>query len=141
MKRNSRGMTVLELAVAGVLLAALTAVCVKFFAAAAGQRRALAERHAALRVAGNLMERLAARPYDQLTAEKLAQEKLPPQIAAVLPKANLKIDVADAVGPPAGKRITLRMSWPGLDLAAPLSVQLTTWRYPRSPSPSGRGPE
>jgi Tfp pilus assembly protein PilE len=136
MRRNRRGMTLLELAVAGVLLAALTAVCAKFFAAAAAQRRALAERQTALQVAGNLMERLAVRPYEQLSTEKLSQEKLPLWAVAALPKAALKIEVTDAAGPPAGKRIALRLTWSGHDPAAPFCVQLTSWRYPKSPNPN-----
>jgi Tfp pilus assembly protein PilE len=135
MKRNRRGLSILELAVAGVLLAALAVVCVKFFAASATQRRALAERRAALCEAANLMERLAARPYDQLTAKQLAQEKPSSPFAAVLPGTKLQIEVADAAGPPTGKRITLRLTWPGPDPAAPLCVQLISWRYPKSPKP------
>jgi hypothetical protein len=139
MKQKSRGMSLLELAVAGVLLAGFAVVCLKFFAAQVRHRLALAERHVAQQELANLMERLAARPYEDLSTEALAGEKITPRTASVLSNANLKIEVA-ADGPPSGKRITLRITWPGIDPAAPLTVQLTSWRYPASsPSPSGRG--
>jgi Tfp pilus assembly protein PilV len=136
MKLHSRGMSLIEMAVAGVLLAALAALCLKFFVVAAEQRRAMAQRQTALCEASNLMERLAARPWDELSPDKLAQEKLSPEAAAMLPKAELKIDVAETTDAPRGKRITLRLSWPGVDPATPLAVQLTCWRYPRSPIPN-----
>ncbi|MBN2580410.1 MAG: hypothetical protein JXB10_15610 [Pirellulales bacterium] len=136
MKRKPRGMTFLELAVAGALLAVLAAVCLKFLAAQVRQRSALAERQTAQCEAANLMEHLAARPYEELSAEKLAGEKPSAQAAALLPGAELKIEVAAAAGPPPGKRITLRLSWPGPDPAAPYIVQLTSWRYPQPPIPN-----
>lgn len=133
MNKRSRGMSLLEMAVAGVLLAVLAGVCLKFFVAVAAQRRSLAERQTALREATNLMERLAARPWKELTPEKLDELKLSPVAAAVLGEAELKIETTQTADAPAGKRITLRLSWPDTSGAATNAVQLTCWRYEPPP--------
>ena len=64
-----RGMTLLELAVAGTLLGTLLVVCLQLLQATAAQRRAADQRQLALLEVGNVLERLAARPWADLTPE------------------------------------------------------------------------
>ena len=63
MKMTRRGMTLLELVVAGALLGTLLVVCLQLLAATAAQRRAADQRQLAVLEVGNVMERLAARPW------------------------------------------------------------------------------
>ncbi len=64
-------MTLLELAVAGALLGTLLVVCLQLLQATAAQRRLADQRQLALLEVGNVLERLAARPWSDLeTGEK-----------------------------------------------------------------------
>jgi len=118
-----------EVIVAAALLGTLLAVCLQLVAAAAAYRRAADQREAALAALGNVMERLAARPWSELTASAVAKEKLPPAVTAQLPRAVLKIDVAPPAAEPKARQITATLRWEDAkgQLAAPL--RLTTWRY------------
>ena len=98
MKMVRRGMTLLELAVAGALLGTLMVVCLQLLAATAEQRRAADQRQLAILEVENAMERLAARPWAELTPEAVAAPQLSPSIRNRLPGAELKVEVTDAVG-------------------------------------------
>ena len=142
MKR--RGLYLLEMAVAGVLLLTLMTLCVRYFAVTATQRRALDHRQAALGEAANIMERATARPWSDLTAEGLAKISLSPETKAALPEGELKIDLADEdarPSPPAplpkgegkleAKRITVTIRWQDNQGQWTQPVRLTAWRYRR----------
>lgn len=128
MKR--RGFTMLEMIVAAALLGTLLVVSLNMLGAAADWRRAADRRQLALFEAGNIMERIAARPWDQLTDEALADVRLPERIGRRLPGAELKIEVTDSppTEKPASKRIAVSIRW--RDRAGTLlpPVGLTTWR-------------
>jgi prepilin-type N-terminal cleavage/methylation domain-containing protein len=128
-----RGMTLIELAVAAALLGTLLTVSLKMLAASADLRRVTDQRQAAALAAGNLLERLAARPWNELTPELAAAEKLSPEAAGQLPYAELKIEITEQTSDenlPA-KRIAVTLGWrgPGGQPVAP--VKLVTWRYMR----------
>ena len=71
MKR--RGMFLIELGVAGVLLVALSTLCVKYFMVTAAQRLALNQRQTAIFEASNIQERIAAEKFSALTPEMVCQ--------------------------------------------------------------------
>jgi hypothetical protein len=142
MKR--RGIYLLEMAVAGVLLLALMLLCVRYFAVTAAQRRALDHRQAALVEAANVMERVTARPWSDLTTEGLAKISLSPETKMALPDGELKIDLADVdarPSPPAplpkgegkleAKRITVTIRWQDDQGQWSQPVWLAAWRYRR----------
>ena len=70
MKR--RGTTILELAVAGALIGALLVVCLQLLAATAAGRRAADQQQCAILELDNVMERVVARPWAELTTAALA---------------------------------------------------------------------
>lgn len=151
MKR--RGMFLIEMAVAGVLLLALTTLCVRYFAVTATQRRALDQRQTALCEAANIMERLTAEPFSELTSEESAKISLLSETQAALPEGELKIDLADEIvgqpsrlpdnagetpapqqiendiKKPAAKRITVTIRWQDRDGQWIEPVRLVAWRY------------
>jgi hypothetical protein len=129
MKR--RGIYLLEMAVAGVLLLALTMLCVRYFAVTATQRRVLDQRHAALAEAANIMERISARPWSDLTAEGLAKISFLPEIKLALPDGELKIELADEDAKPEAKRITVTIGWQDDAGQRVQPVRLVAWRYAR----------
>ncbi len=75
------------------------------------------------------MERVAARPWSELTAAALAAEPISPSASAQLPGAELKIEVFAPAGDPEAKRLTATVRWPDRDGRSPQPLRLTTWRY------------
>jgi hypothetical protein len=126
-----RGFLLIELLAAGVLLLTLTALCVKYFAVTATQRRTLDQRQTALNEAANIMELLAARPWSDLTAETLAKISLSPESKLFLSDGELKIDIADEDTKPAAKRITVAIRWQDANGNWNQPVRLVAWRYQR----------
>ena len=128
---NRRGMMLLEVIVAGSLLAVLMAICVQLLSAAADQRHAADQRQCAIEELANLMERIAARPWADLTEAVATQEQetLSASAESQLPGAELKIEIVAEPEEPDAKRITASLRWQNRNgqYVAPLS--LTTWRY------------
>jgi Tfp pilus assembly protein PilE len=129
MKR--RGMFLIEMAVAGVLLLALTALCVKYFAVTAAQRRALDQRQAALIEAGNVMERIDTVGWGDLSTERLSKMSLSPETKLALPEGEIKIDLGNEDAKPAAKRITVTIRWQDNEGRWTQPVRLVAWRYQR----------
>lgn len=124
-----RGMTVIELTVAVMLLAAVFAMLGPTLTWVRQQRRVADDRQLALLELANLGERLSLRTYDELTPELLGQVTLPEEAAAELDAATLSASIADEAEPVA-KRITLELAWSedGVRPVAPL--RLVLWRFP-----------
>ncbi|MBU4273499.1 MAG: hypothetical protein KKA28_16690 [Planctomycetes bacterium] len=124
-------MTILELVVAGALLGTLLVVCLKMIGAVADWRRESDRRQLALFEAANLMERVADRPWDELTPEAVAAVRLPDNIRERLPGAELKIEVSDSPPErkPPSKRIAVSIRW--RDRAGRMlpPVSIATWRF------------
>jgi Tfp pilus assembly protein PilE len=127
MKR--RGFLLTEMIVAVVLLMALTMLCVKYFSVTATQRKALDQRQTALHEAANIMERLGVKPWDELTAEKLSEISLSPELKSALPEGEIKIELADENAKPTAKRITITIRWQDQSGQWTQPVRLVAWRY------------
>ena len=125
-----RGFLLMEVIVAAAVFGALLTVCLQLVSAAAAQRRAAQQRAAALTELGNVMERLATRPWPELTAAAAA-EKLPPDLAARLPGAVLHVAVATPAAEPAARQVTATLSWEDRNGKPVAPLRLTTWRYRR----------
>jgi hypothetical protein len=127
----------LETAVACVLLVALAGVCLKSFAAAAAQRLAIDQRQIALREASNLMEKLAAIPWDDLDklSDNAADKSFAETAQKTLPKeldgGEVKIEIVAAEGEPAAKRLAVAIRWQDKANQWVQPVRLTAWRYRR----------
>ncbi|MGW8256392.1 MAG: type IV pilus modification PilV family protein [Thermoguttaceae bacterium] len=124
-----RGMLLLELIVAAVLLSAFATVCVHYFAVAAVQRRVLVQRQTALQEAANVMEQLASLAWSDLTAERVSKISLAPEIQKYLPEAALKIELAEEKAGPPAKRITVLIRWKAQNNLWLQPVRLVAWRY------------
>lgn len=77
------------------------------------------------------MERIAARPWAELTTAVLSQEKLSSSAVGPweLPGAELKIEVFTSADEPNAKRITAALRWQDRSGQLIAPVTLTTWRY------------
>jgi hypothetical protein len=124
-------MTLLELAVAGALLGTLLVVCLQLLQATAAQRRSADQRQLALIEVGNVLERLAARPWAELTPKSVANEKPSAWLGNRLRGAELKIEVTTPAGEPDVKRIAVSLRWQDRNGRYLPPIGITTWRWKR----------
>ncbi|MDX1944335.1 MAG: hypothetical protein SFU86_02935 [Pirellulaceae bacterium] len=97
---------------------------------AAGQRRASEQRRLAGQEVANLAERIAARPYRELTGEWLASQTLSAEMRAAAPQAALLALLTSEEDPVPGRRVRIEVSWPN-SVGQPVEpVGLTVWKYP-----------
>ncbi len=127
--RRRGGATVPEAIVGMVIAIAVLAAVAQLLALASQQRRVAAQRAAAVREAGNLMEDLMSRPWADVTAEKLAAVALSESCQHNLPGGRLQVAVASEDESTA-KRIGIRIDWQNPSGQRGEPVRLTAWRYP-----------
>lgn len=130
-----RGFTMLEMVAAAAMLLALLAVSLKFFHATADYRRTVRQREMATQEVANLMERLAAIPWKELTAGKAQRVELSELARRTLPGAKLTIEVIQPADEPAAKRIAVALAWEDASRRLGQPVRLTAWRYRGSGGP------
>ena len=124
-----RGVSLIELAAAGVLLAVILAVCAQFFRATAIQRRGLEARRVAMQEVANLMERLCARPWEEITPESPGPIEPSEEGRKALADGQVEIDVFQPDDEPSAKRITVVLRWQPQPDQPPRSVRLVAWKY------------
>jgi len=119
---------ILHEAMMAVGLAMLLAVGVTQLVVAVAQQRRLARQYAiATREAGNLLEHIAARPWESTTSEDLASVTLPEACVQHLPDASLSIEAMEEDS--ATRRITIVIRWQNTLETAPDSVRLVGWKF------------
>ena len=127
MKRN--GFTLLEVSVALFVLAALTTLCLQFFAAASDQRRQVFAHLTATQEAANLLERVEALGWNELTAANAAKLQLSTQARQTLPDPRVELLVDGPSGTPPAKRVAASIYWRPLPGEPEREVRLVAWRY------------
>jgi len=128
-----RGFTILELFVATSILVVLMGVCLKWFTAAATQRRAAEYRQAAMGEAANVMERLAAQPWDEMTGEKAAKWTLSSDARQHLPQSALAVQITQPPAEPGAKQVVVTVRWRARPETPESQVRLVAWRF-RAPT-------
>ncbi len=131
MNNMRRGFSLIEIAVAAALLAVLIGVSAQMVVATNAQRPALEKRAIALQQAANIIERVTAWPWQDITAERLASVKLAPSVTELLPGAALKLSVEPAVDAPPGKHVRVEISWTNAAGGTDSPVRLNYWAYAR----------
>ena len=124
-----RGALLLELVVAGALLGTLMVISLQLLAATAEQRRVADQRQLALFEVENAMERLAARPWNELTPQAAAAGQLPPSVRDRLPGAEVKVEVTAPPAEPLAKRIAVSLRWQDNAGQFVKPVRIVTWRW------------
>jgi Tfp pilus assembly protein PilE len=127
-----RGMTLMELAVAGVLLGTLLVVCLQLLMATAAVRKSVDQRQLAVLEVGNVMERVAARRWGELTPQAAAAQRLSDSARDRLPGVELKVEISEptpAPKAPPAKRITVSLRWQDRTGQYLPPIIVTTWRY------------
>jgi prepilin-type N-terminal cleavage/methylation domain-containing protein len=123
-----RGMTLLELVVAAALLGTVMVVCLQMLAATTHQRKVADQRQLALLEVENAMERLAVRPWNDLTPQTPAAQ-LSPAVRGRLPGADLKVEVTASAAESLAKRIAVSLRWKDDSGQFTKPVTIVTWRW------------
>ncbi len=126
-----RGVSMVEMIVAACLLTCAMAMVAQVIGRSAARRRDAGHHRIAVQEAANVMERLAVRPFDELTPDGVADEQLSPQAGQSLPEGVVEVHVTEAAGEPDARRIEVEIRWRGRSAQPDPSVELVTWRYRR----------
>jgi hypothetical protein len=132
-----RGSLLVEVAMAAALLMVAMSLTIKVLGFVAHERRASERRQRALVEVANLMERITAYPFDEVTPGLAAKLTLSPAGRQSLPDSGLAVDVAGSE-PGAGRsarRIAIRLRWHGPDGEWVAPVRLTSWIERRRQGP------
>jgi len=124
-----RGFTMVEILASVVMLATAMSLTVQLLGALAAERRAAERRLCAVQEVANLMERVSARPWEEVTPESLRAVKLSPVALRALPGAELAATVDDASADEGEKRIDLRLKWRDRAGGWTAPVRLSAWVY------------
>ena len=122
--RGRRGFTLIEVGVAGVLLLTTMAMTAQVLGRLAAERRAADRRREAVQEAAIVLERLAARPWAELTPESARALRLSEPARRALPGGELAVDIAEHDGL---KRIRVAVRWPGRAGGPEAPARLTAW--------------
>ena len=119
--RRRRGLTIVEIGVSIVLLAAAMTLIAQILLVTARTRREIQRQQIAALELGNAMERLARLPADRADDSTVQNLKLSEEAVARLPKAKLSGTATRTADD--GKRIHLELTWDGG------VARLTSYRY------------
>lgn len=129
-----RGFGLIEMTITVMLLGVGMVVTMQVVGWVANERRGVERRERAVLEASNLLERAAARPWDELTATALDALPLGEATARALPGASLAWKVAEVDGPAPSKRITVEIRWRNHSGNTEAPVRLVAWVYRREGS-------
>jgi len=126
-KSPRRGSVAHEVTMAVVLAVSVMLGVAQISAFVSQQRRILQHQTIAQRAAGNIMEQLIVRPWNELTPETAAALQLSQQTKSRLPGARLQVRIDDDESD--GKRVTVEIDVSfGEHRAAP--TRIVAWKYP-----------
>ena len=131
MKYKRRGVSLIEIAVATILLATLITISLQFLVRGRLQRGAVERREAALQAAGNAMQHLTALDWAEVTPEAAATIALDPDAAAATGGGSVKASVDAVPAEGAAKRIVVEIHIPQHGGGEQARVRLTSWVYQR----------
>ena len=135
--RNRRGSLLAEVAIATTVLVIVMGMTVKVMSTVAHERRAASDRQQGSLEVANLMERITAHPFEQVTPELARRMSVSDRARQSLREGELAIEISgggkNATGSQRAKRVMTRLRWkgPGGQWQAP--VRLTSWIEPGRP--------
>lgn len=127
--RHRRGISVLEVTLALLVLGVAITGLVQLIATAAAQRRVSETRRLAAQEVANQAERLALLSWDELTAERLAAVQPSELLLATVPTARLQATVTPEAGLPEAKRVRIEVQWTDASGQSPAPIGLTVWKH------------
>jgi Tfp pilus assembly protein PilV len=125
-----KGSMLIEVTMATVLLIIIMSVALKVMGFAARERAAADRRQRALFEAANVMEKMAAYSFAEVTPERALQMTLSDAARLGLPGCELKVDVSTADSASRGgpaKRVAVLVRWRDQSGEWASPVRLTSW--------------
>jgi hypothetical protein len=107
----------------------LMAVCLQMLATTAAERRAVERRAVALQEAANIVERIAALPWEQLTPERLAAMELSRSVQESLPGGVAQVSLEPVEADPRARQIRVEITWVHRADNSQAPVALSFWAY------------
>lgn len=126
-KTPRRGFVLHETLMAVGLAMALAVGIAQLLVIVAQQRRLTRQQEVAAREAGNLMERVAARSWDDTTTAALESTVLSANASDCLPEAELSVEVAEEEAD--AKRMTVEIRWQSGSESRAESARLVGWKF------------
>jgi Tfp pilus assembly protein PilV len=130
-KARRSGFGLIEMTIAGVLIVVAMTVTVQIVGSIALERKAVERRERALLEAENVLERIVARPWNELTNESLSKSQLSSTTAGFLRSPTLKASVASFDDAPARKKVLVEIRWLDRSGHSEAPVRLVAWTYRR----------
>lgn len=125
-----RGFTLFELVISALLLGGVTMAVVPVLHWVQRERNSAAQERLALQETTNVLEFLAAKhTRGELTDADFVDRQLPTPALERLKEGQLQIEVTPEEGPPAARRVTVRVTWKTGKTKKSAPVQLTAWFY------------
>jgi len=134
--RTRRGSLLAEVAMATVIVMIAMSLTVKVLGWVALERRSAERRQRAELEVANLMERITAHPFEEVTSDVARRMTLSTTAGQSLPDSDLAVEVTSSE-PGAGraaKRIGIRLRWKGRSGEWEAPVRLMSWIERRRPA-------
>jgi hypothetical protein len=128
------GALLLELVISGAVLGVVVAAAIPTLAWIGREREFSRQRQAAQLEVGNLMERLTALEWNELTPQRGAQTALSPSLREQIPDAKLTVAVTDDAALKA-RRVLVELRWEVVPGRPAPPVRLVSWVYEQPPDP------
>jgi hypothetical protein len=119
----------MEAIAAAALLAVALALVIRAAGGTALERRRMEHRAIALQEIAGVMERAAALPVADVSAETLNRIQLSQQIGDLLPHPQLTWTVAQDEATPDARHIRAELTWQDLRGTQPASMHLDYWAF------------
>ncbi|NLS97033.1 MAG: hypothetical protein GXX96_33270 [Planctomycetaceae bacterium] len=126
-RTSRRGFVLHETLMAVGLAMALAVGIAQLLVIVAQQRRLARQQEVATREAGNLMERVAARSWDDTTTAALESTALSENASVWLPGGEVSVDVIEEE--PDVKRMTVEIRWQSGSESRAESARLVGWKF------------
>lgn len=127
-----RGFTLIEVMVAGTLLGAVMLTVTPLLGWVARERHAAEQREVAVQEVANILERVTARNWEEITSAAVSGVKLAPESASFLDDAELRIEITENEQQPLSKQVSVSLQWKDRFQNSVAPVRVTTWVYQRS---------
>ncbi len=128
---HRRGYGLIELTICAMLFVAAMGLMLGTASWVAAERRGAERRQVATQEAANLMERLAARPFDELTPESAKRLALSDHAKASLRDGSIDVVIAAIAGDVPARRITIEVRWRDRSGEPVAPVRLVAWVHRR----------
>jgi Tfp pilus assembly protein PilE len=129
------GSMMVELLACGALLGVVLSTAIPTLRWAIHQRKFTDEREVAMLEVDNLMERVTALDWNELTTERAGEFRLSAAVAAQLPESRLAIAVEPDADDASAKIVRINLTWDDAALRPAPPVRLTAWVYRRDAKP------